>query len=189
MTALPEVDLTIDADMYDVTGDDKAPSTRLRAAAERLAALDKAATPGAWWVDERHGRDHSDEGYCYVGLRVGGSESRPREIAYLLDDGYGSDEPHPREDADLIAALRPVVAPLATLLSAAADRWEADVLLDRPEGDEMSTAPPPAWWCGVCQGAIASRDYANDDMRCHCGWWVEALTLAGAVLGPAEVQP
>lgn len=79
------------------------------------------------------------------------------------------------------------ILPLAALLENAAARWERDVLLDRPESPEMTPANPLAWWCGTCEGAIASRDY-SDAERCLCGWWTESIALAEAVLAAAAVS-
>jgi hypothetical protein len=70
------------------------PAEELRAAADRLDALDKAATPGPWdrWTPPK-----------------------PRNRAPVVGTGifYGL---RADPDADLVAALRPVVGPLAAWL-------------------------------------------------------------------------
>jgi hypothetical protein len=139
------------------------PADLFRAAADLLEQLDRDANDGPWTA----GRTVLDD----TGLHApSGSEIA---VTYWTPD------------ARLIVSLRPLAPHLAVTLRSTADRWDANVLLDRPESGEMEPAYPQAWFCGHCQGAIESADYPGEDQRCDCGWWSEALTLALATLRPA----
>jgi hypothetical protein len=148
--------------------DHESPADVLRRAADRLDELDKAAAPGPWWIDRPLFSD-----FC---LHTSPSSHEIGSTGGL-------------EDAALIVAMRSVAAPLAAHLRATADRWDEHVLLDRPESPDMEPALPYAWWCGFCDNAVESPDYPREDQRCRCGWWVEALALARAVLGEQETSP
>ena len=83
----------------------RTPVETLRAAAARLEALDKAATPGPW----RDGDTGSDTPHIIAGV-VGGGVS----IAFCPDCNVNGALERP--DAALILALRPVAEPLAAWL-------------------------------------------------------------------------
>ncbi len=105
------------------------PAERLRAAADRLETLDHAATPGTWTMFEEHGRDHTDEGWSYIGVQVLQQSGQGALIVAQCQDPLDRVE-NPQADAELIAALRPL-APWAVRFLRDAAAW-----LDRhPEVD------------------------------------------------------
>lgn len=137
------------------------PADRLRTAADRLEALDKAASGSPWKVIESHGRDYSGEGYSFVTLVM-------RESDDDVARWYGETD-RETSDARLIATLRPLAPVLVKQLHTAIDRLAAECLT------ELDYAPWHEEGCGLDVG----RDI-GDAGSCHC--FDDALAIADAVL-------
>lgn len=86
------------------------PVERLRAAADRLEALDKAASESPWEISEEHGCDFSGEGYSYITLSM-------RDTDGDVAKWYG-ETTREHADAELILALRPLAPVIAQILRA-----------------------------------------------------------------------
>jgi hypothetical protein len=129
---------------------------RLRAAAEKWAQLDHAATWGPWNVHE------SWAGKCAV-VTDGG-----HPIA-IVSHGEPSDTA--KADADLIATLRPLAAVTAAYLQKQAQAYAMQVRPD-PHREYVHEG-------GCCR----PRRYLSDGtVGCTC--FDDALALADVILGP-----
>lgn len=139
------------------------PGDRLRAAADRLEELDKAASGSPWKVIESHGRDYSGEGYSFVTLVM-------RETDDDVARWYGETD-RETSDARLIAALRPLALPIAAWLLTEADRWERET--SRPGGVLIHFLENSPVGCGA-------PVEPQNGYSCNC--FTRALSVADAVL-------
>jgi hypothetical protein len=131
---------------------------RLRAAAEKWARLDFAATWGPWSVHE------SWAGKCAV-VTDGG-----HPIA-IVSHGEPSDTA--KADAELIARSRSFAPVIAKHLSGEADRFDSDTTQE---------AHYPRWHDENAPGCGRDIEPVDGTERCTC--WDAALALADAILGP-----
>jgi hypothetical protein len=142
------------------------PVERLRAAAERVEALDGAASESPWEVIEKHGFDFSGEGYSHITLSM-------RDTDGDVAQWYGETEREP-SDAVLIAALRPLAPWAATYLRHAAEDWDAQVQDD--QGDRV-------WHIGGCEQTILKDGSRPQPPYYRCQCFDDALALADLILG------
>lgn len=105
------------------------PAEELRAAADRLEALAKAATPGHW---------------------AAGRSDDPNDVPLVASDGHaweylccspddGVRGGHTLPDAELVVAMRATVEPLVVLLRAVADNVDFDSIV-RHEQEALAIA-------------------------------------------------
>lgn len=137
---------------------------RLRAAAERLTELDKAASESPWEITEEHGCDFSGEGYSYITLSM-------RDTDGDVARWYG-ETTREAADAALIVTLRPLAPVIASLL-----RQHAVMA-----ADVVPSEAGRRWH--ITERCGYSLDPTEGQVGCDC--FTDALALADAILGEAS---